>query len=359
MVELNFTSALYLGLTHPSHALPAWRQLTTGVPAILGTPSVARDVAATVATLIGAADAVLAPSTLHVALDLIPMLAPLGTTMFFDAGVYPISHWGIERAAARGAHAIRFPSRNARSLARLLAFHAPFARPPLVVCDGLCPSCGRVAPLREYRTLVADHGGRLVVDDTQAIGVLGQSSNRLNPYGIGGGGTARFLDLPRDVIVFASLAKGFGAPLAVVAGPREIIAEFRNRSETRVHCSPPSVPVLLAAKRALDMNATRGEALRRRLFDRVARFRRVFRQTGLLASATHFPVQSLRIPNGVDARALQQSLRAHGVRAPLTRDHHDVPLLTFVITASHTMHDVDTAAATTRSLLTRTLRRAG
>ncbi|HEY4132870.1 MAG TPA: aminotransferase class I/II-fold pyridoxal phosphate-dependent enzyme [Gemmatimonadaceae bacterium] len=360
MHELNFTSALYLGFTHPSDALPAWRQLTTGVPAVLGSPSIADDVAAAAARLIGAADAVVAPSTLHVALDLIPMLAPPGTTMFFDAGVYPISHWGIERAVTNGARAVSFRAHDPRALRDTLALHAPFARPPLVVCDGLCPSCGRLAPLRSYETVVRSHGGRIVVDDTQAIGILGRRPNTEYPYGCGGGGTTRLLDVPMDgVVVFASLAKGFGAPLAIVAGPERVIQRFRENADTRAHCSPPSIPVLLAAQRALALNASHGDLLRRRLFDRVAHFRRRFAHTGLLTSTTHFPVQPLRVARPEHARLIQRSLRNHGVRAPLTRDHDGSPLVTFVLTAAHTVRAIDAAAALTLSLLTGTLRRAG
>ena len=32
---LDFTSALYLGLQHPSRSLRPWRQFTTGAPAAL------------------------------------------------------------------------------------------------------------------------------------------------------------------------------------------------------------------------------------------------------------------------------------------------------------------------------------
>ena len=43
------------------------------------------------------------------------------------------------------------------------------------------------------------------------------------------------------IVVGASLAKAFGAPLAMLAGSAAVVGEFERQSATRVHCSPPSV----------------------------------------------------------------------------------------------------------------------
>ena len=42
---LDFTSSLYLGLHHPSRSLAPWGRLTTGVPAAMGEPPEAHQVA--------------------------------------------------------------------------------------------------------------------------------------------------------------------------------------------------------------------------------------------------------------------------------------------------------------------------
>jgi 8-amino-7-oxononanoate synthase len=71
---LNFTSALYLGLRHPSWSLRPWAQLTTGAPAALAPPPGARMVADMLAALQGCERAALAPSTLHLFWDLFGMV---------------------------------------------------------------------------------------------------------------------------------------------------------------------------------------------------------------------------------------------------------------------------------------------
>jgi 8-amino-7-oxononanoate synthase len=87
------------------------------------------------------------------------------------------------------------------------------------------------------------------------------------------------------VLLASSLAKGFGVPLAVLAGEGPAIAAFEEESETRVYTSPPSTALIRAAERALAENRSRGEDLRRRLAGNVAYFRGLLRRFGLAAAA--------------------------------------------------------------------------
>jgi hypothetical protein len=54
-----------------------------------------------------------------------------------------------------------------------------------------------------------------------------------------------------EALVFSSLAKAFGVPMAVLGGSGAWIRKFEEKSLTRVHCSPPSIAVLRAAEHAL------------------------------------------------------------------------------------------------------------
>ena len=92
-----------------------------------------------------------------------------------------------------------------------------------------------------------------MLDDTQALGVLG--GRRYGAiYGIGGGGSLRSPSCRRRSSVISSLAKAFGVPVAALSGSTELVGRFVRESETRVHCSPPSIPVIHAADRALTIN---------------------------------------------------------------------------------------------------------
>ena len=342
---LDFTSALYLGMRHTSGSLRPWEQLTTGAPAALAAPPGAGNIASRLTALIGCDRATLAPSTLHLFWDLFGMLGADGIAVYMDAGVYPIARWGIERAAARGAPLHTFPHDDVAALRSLLRQNRNSRLRPVVVTDGFCPGCGVHAPIAAYLESVRAYGGQLIIDDTQALGIFGHSSGVDAPYGLGGGGSLRRWNTGGpDVIVISSLAKGFGVPMAVLAGSGTMIDRFEERSETRVHCSPPSIAALHAAEHALNINDQQGDALRLRLAQGVRHFRRRLAQVGLAAAEGLFPVQTLKLTPAVDAIALHDRLLERGIKTVLHHGRNGTgPRVSFIITARHSMTEIDRA----------------
>ena len=286
---LDFTSALYLGFEHASWSLPGWDRLTLGKPAALeeipGAAAVQRELAA----LTGCERVLLGSSTLHLFCDLFAMLARRNVTIWMDEATYPIARWGADRAAAAGVPVRRFAHHDAAALRRGLS--AEGANRPVIVTDGFCPVRGTHAPLREYARCAAARDGLLVVDDTQALGVFGRDAGSgtetASAYGMGGGGSLQCFGLcewdsdsrdrtfrntdfcQAEIVVVSSLAKAFGAPVAMLGGSRAFVERFHETSATLVHCSPPSAAAISAAGQALQMNRDLGDALRRRLLERV------------------------------------------------------------------------------------------
>jgi 8-amino-7-oxononanoate synthase len=339
---LDFTSALYLGMRHAHNTLPPWAQLTTGRPAALEPPLEAESLARALARLWRCERATLGPSTLHLFWDLFDVLAGNRIAVYADAGLYPIARWGVERAAAKGVPTATFPTHDPTALEAILHRHRRLGRRPVVVTDGLCPATGRTAPLPQYLELVRAQGGYLVVDDTQALGILGRDPGRTAPYGLGGAGTLAWcgIDGP-ELIVGSSLAKGFGAPLAALAGDARVISTFEDLSSTRIHCSPPSLAAIGAAARALAVNEHRGDRLRGRLARLVRCFRDGLRQIGLSAWGGLFPVQTLKPIPGVNPERLYRRLLSFGVKAVLHQAQNMFEAsLGFLITALHTRSDI-------------------
>ncbi|WP_338868800.1 aminotransferase class I/II-fold pyridoxal phosphate-dependent enzyme [Myxococcus stipitatus] len=332
---LDFTSALYLGLVHASRTLEPWEQLTLGAPAVLEEPACVARTERDLAELVGCERALLARSTLHVFWDVFSALEGRRVSLFWDDGAYPVAKWGIEVMAARGVPARGFHHHSPESLARRLRSSGQ-GRRPVVVCDGWCPGCGELAPLDAYLRVVRAHGGLLIVDDTQAVGVLGRRQRGM-AQGVGGGGSLRWHGLEGpDLVWCGSLAKALGVPMAAVAGDARWMARIEARGETRVHCSPPSVADLHAARRALLINRREGDVLRRALALRVAHFREQLRRAGLSSTGGLFPVQRMRIPLGVDSRRVHERLRRGGVRTVLQRSRcgPDVSV-SFIVTTRH------------------------
>jgi 8-amino-7-oxononanoate synthase len=352
-VVIDFTSSSYLGLRHASDSLRPWAQLTSGVPAALAEPEAASAVAVGLARLIGTDAAVLATSTLHAFWDLFVVRAGMaaaarepGIALYVDAASYPISRWGVERAAGLGIRAITVPHHDPGALRRILARGETRGLRPLMVTDGLCPGCGRATPVDGYLEVCRSFGGELVLDDTQPLGVLGCPGAGAS-YGRGGGGSLRHAGVRGpDIILVSSLAKGFGVPVTVVGGSAGFIRGYKARSETRMHCSPPSFAHLAAGARALSVNRSAGERLRARLASLVDRFQRGLDDAALPVPAGRFPVQSVRLPPPLDPVAAYRALLGLGVRAVLHRPQclRDT-VVSFLITAGHSASDIDAAVA--------------
>jgi 8-amino-7-oxononanoate synthase len=339
---LDFTSALYLGIRHSHRTLRPWAQLTTGRPAALEPAPEAVGVAQDLTQLLRCERAVLAPSTLHLYWDLFAVLANERIAIYVDGGTYPIARWGIERAAAKGTRTAMFRMHDPAALESLLHRDRRMESRPVVVTDGVCTTTGLTAPLLDYLNLVRERSGYLVIDDTQGLGILGKDPAQDAPYGRGGAGTPAWHGVEGpELILGSSLAKAFGAPLAVLAGNARLIAKFEKRSATRVHSSPPSLVAIGAAQRALAINDERGDGLRSQLAKLVRYFRDGLRQIGLSASGGLFPVQTLRTNPRVDPEQLYRRLLGFGVRAVLRSALNMFgAAVSFLITVLHARSDI-------------------
>jgi 8-amino-7-oxononanoate synthase len=344
----DFTSALYLGFTHPSASLSPWRALTLGRPAALEEPTGGRVLARELTQLIGGEAGILYPSTLHLFRDMFQVAAPKGTIILFDAASYPIARWGAEGAAVNGIPIQTFPHRDVVALERRVRQARRAGLRPLIVADGLCPSCGRPAPLPALARLAADAGGSVVIDDTQALGVLGRQPSPTAPLGIGGGGTLPWHGLSsRNTVVAGSLAKAFGAPLAILSGTAETLTRIACEGETRIHTSPPSAANIAAGRNSIALNRAQGDHLRARLVRLAEQLRKELRTLGLHPrSELPIPMQVVAMPSLRAAKAALASLDENGIRALVNRScREDLPTLTLLITARHAPADISTAVA--------------
>jgi 8-amino-7-oxononanoate synthase len=345
---IDFTSSLYLGLRHASTSLQPWAQLTAGVPAALRRRPAEDLVSRELSALVGCETAIVTRSSLHAFWDYFGSLSRAGTMVHFDDDVYASARWGIQRARARGIAVRPFSHLDARSFLASIQLMPRDIR-PVVVTDGFCPGCGRPAPLEVYQRVARERQGVVIIDDTQAIGVLGTRPSIDHPYGRGGGGTLRFLGLSSEcMVVVASLAKAFGAPLCMVASDRRTMAGLAGAGDTRVHSSPPSMADLGAARRALTVNAGSGDLLRARLARRVELLRDEL-GPAYCASTGLFPIQAVR-PRNEDPRALHARMLRSGIDAVLHAPHAGrVPRVSLIVTADHLPGDIRRAAAVVRT----------
>jgi 7-keto-8-aminopelargonate synthetase-like enzyme len=134
-------------------------------------------------------------------------------------------------------------------LARLLRLRLRPGERPLVLTDGVLAGDGRLPPLAAYWEAVRDLGGRLLVDDSHGMGVLGRT----------GQGSPEEAGLPPEAFLHTgTLSKGFGVFGGLVAdlprpgGPGflELVAA---RSRAFVGATPVPPPVAAAGLRAVQV----------------------------------------------------------------------------------------------------------
>lgn len=349
----DFTSALYLSLKHRGERMRPWVQLTAGKPATLEEPYEFTAVANQLAALMGCEAAVIAPSTLHLFWDLFGLFDAGSIALYVDESCYPIARWGGERAWSKGAPLRCFSSQNATVLRQWLGRDALFGRTPVVLTDGYSPAMGRPAPVAAYLEAVSDFGGYLIIDDTQALGILGSNPGPTAPYGFGGGGILRWAGIRSPcMITIASLAKGFGAPAAVMAGSMDLIEMFKNHSATRVHCSQPSFASIHSTAHALNVNRTSGERLRRCLARNVHRFRSNMSRVGLSTHGGGFPIQTLSFRKRWRAAVLYRKLLHRGIHTvPQCSGKKNDMRISFIITAGHGLDELDMTALSIANVL--------
>jgi 8-amino-7-oxononanoate synthase len=350
---LNFAATNYLGLSQHPHLLKSMLGTVSiwgtslGMPRLLATDSLTAHLERKIARLTRQQKALMFPSTTHIALDVLPLLAGREGVLFLDEWAYPISLEGARAAAQRGARLHRFPHNDPCALARALQSHA---RVPdkVIVCDGVYSAGGQPASLHEIERLARRFDAVVYVDDAHGIGLLGEAPGRKMPYGYGGGGTPRYLDVAAgNILHVGSLSKAFGVSVAFVAGPASFIDYLHTAAASYTHSSPPALPVLAAALAALQVHTTQGDALRRRLAARARGFLAGLAGGGVNLPANRlFPIQTLPFASPQAAEAAARQLRRQGIWGVLQFNPPDHPaggVVRFVLSAAHRPADIDAA----------------
>ncbi|CAM2156235.1 Pyridoxal phosphate-dependent aminotransferase family protein [Pararobbsia alpina] len=342
----DFASALYLGLRHPSTQTGRYDALTTGTPAALAVAPLANALTPRVARLQGCEAAMLAPSTLHLAIDTFDRLARTHA-LIADEALYPVMRWGLERAMGMGVPVAWFHHGDAFDVARRIR-RRQRRKPPAIIADATCIE-GTPTPVTAYLELARTQGGLIVLDQSQVLGLLGEHPSTTCPWGHGGGGVLPYMGIaPREpVLLLSSWAKAFGAPLATLGGPAELVNAVARDGPTQTHCSAASQSAMQAAMNALAINERAGERLRATLHQRLTRLEQGLRwlaRTSLPDLHTlrrHHPLQQIRLGSGERTMALYTGLRLRGFRTALLHPAGNGYAVAVVVRADHGASAID------------------
>ena len=268
---VNFCANNYLGLADDSRLVAAaqdgldrYGYGMASVRFICGTQGVHRELEAALAAFLGTDDAILYSSCFDANGGLFETLLTDEDAVISDELNHASIVDGIRLCKAR-----RYRYRNndmADLAARLKEADAAGARFKLIATDGVFSMDGIIADLKSICDLADAHGALVMVDDSHAVGFVGEH----------GRGTPEFCGVQGRIdILTGTLGKALGgASGGYTAGRREIVDLLRQRSRPYLF-SNSLVPCIAAASLEVLklLQGDEGTALRRRVQANGERFR--------------------------------------------------------------------------------------
>lgn len=258
---LNFCANNYLGLANdPSLIEAAAAGLRShgfgmaSVRFICGTQDIHRELETRLAAFLGKEDAILYSSCFDANGGLFETLLSEEDAVVSDALNHASIIDGIRLCKAK-----RFRYRNndmADLEAQLHAARLGGARFVMIATDGVFSMDGSFADLKSIRALADKHDAILMVDDSHAVGFIGET----------GQGTPEYLGVMEGVdILTGTLGKALGgASGGYIAGRKNVVDLLRQRSRPYLFSNSLAPAIVGASIRVLDLIGSPEGALRRK-----------------------------------------------------------------------------------------------
>jgi 7-keto-8-aminopelargonate synthetase-like enzyme len=248
------------------------------------------------------------------------------------------SHYSVfDGLYATGKRLVQFRHLDANDLAHKLRGEVKPGQIPLVMSDGIFPSTGAIAPLRDYVEVLALYDDPLLcIDDSHALGVIGAN----------GQGTYEYLDLRgANRYLAGTLAKAFGGVGGIVPGSQDLKKKIKQHSRVPIGASSASVAAAAAAAMGLRILSEHPE-MRKQLWSNVARVREGLRKLGLDVGTSPVPIVSIQSTPSLDVKRLlheldKQDIVVAHVAARGYSDAPDVESLRIAVFSTHTKAQID------------------
>lgn len=304
---LNLCANNYLGLAdHPAIIAAAKAAMDShgygmaSVRFICGTQDLHRALEARIAGYLGQEDAILFAACFDANGALFEPLLGEEDAVISDALNHASIIDGIRLCKARR---FRFPNSDMDALeAALREAREGGARHVMIATDGVFSMDGTLARLREIRALADRYDALVMVDDCHATGFVGPK----------GAGTPAHAGVRADVMT-GTLGKALGGGIGgYIAGPKPVVDLLRQRA--RPYLFSNSIPPAVAAASlvAIDL-AEAGDALRARLADNAAYWRKGLTEAGFTLPAGAHPIIPVMTHDAGRAQAMARRLLELGV----------------------------------------------
>ncbi|NYH86258.1 glycine C-acetyltransferase [Actinopolymorpha cephalotaxi] len=339
---LNLCANNYLGLAdHPDliaaakAGLDEWGFGMASVRFICGTQELHKRLEARISAFLGTDDTILYSSCFDANAGLFETLLGPEDAIISDALNHASIIDGVRLCKAR-----RFRYRN-RDMADLEAQlkDASDARFKMIATDGVFSMDGYLAPLREICDLADTYGALVMVDDSHAVGFVGEH----------GRGTPELHGVADRVdILTGTLGKALGGASGGYTSARgEIVELLRQRSRPYLF-SNSLAPAIAAASIAVFDLLDSSDELRQRLRDNTAFFRQRLEDEGFDVLPGEHPIIPVMFGDAVLAGRMAAALLDLGVYVtafsyPVVP--HGTARIRTQVSAAHTREDLEHAAS--------------
>lgn len=339
---LNMCANNYLGLANNSEiaaaakaALDRWGYGLSSVRFICGTQGIHKQLERRIAAFLGMEDAILYSSCFDANGGLFETLLTEADAVISDE----LNHASIiDGVRLCKAARFRYKNNDMGSLREQLEA-AGGARIKLIATDGVFSMDGYIANLKGVCDLADEYGALVMVDDSHAVGFMGERGRGTHEYcGVMG----------RVDILTGTFGKALGgASGGYTAAKQEVIDLLRQRSRPYLFSNTVAPAICGASMQVLDMLESSGE-LRIRLMENTRYFRETLGRFGFDVLPGEHPIVPVmlydaKIAQEFAARMLEKGVYVVGFCYPV------VPMgrarIRTQVSAAHTKEDLDFAVS--------------
>ena len=339
---LNMCANNYLGLAdHPALIAAAkasydtWGYGLSSVRFICGTQGVHKALESRIAKFLDMEDAILYSSCFDANGGLFETLLTDADAVISDE----LNHASIiDGVRLCKAARYRYKNNDMGSLREQLEA-ANGARIKLIATDGVFSMDGTIANLSAICDLAEEYGALVMVDDSHAVGFMGERGRGTHEYcGVMG----------RVDIITGTLGKALGgASGGYTAAKQEIIDLLRQRSRPYLFSNTVAPSICAASIKVLDL-LEESTALRDRLHENTRYFRQQLGKLGFDVPKSEHPIVPVMLYDAQTAQTFAKKMLEHGVYV-VGFFYPVVPMgkarIRTQVSAAHTKEDLDFAVA--------------
>ncbi|WP_028780368.1 glycine C-acetyltransferase [Shewanella sp. 38A_GOM-205m] len=315
---INFCANNYLGLAnHPELIKAAQAGLAdhgfgmASVRFICGTQDIHKQLEANLSEFLGMEDTILYSSCFDANAGLFETLLGPEDAIVSDALNHASIIDGVRLCKAKR---FRYANNDMNDLeTQLIAARDTGARHILIATDGVFSMDGVIANLKGICDLADQYGAMVMVDDSHAVGFIGQN----------GRGTHEYCDvMGRIDIITGTLGKALGgASGGFTAARKEVVDWLRQRSRPYLFSNSLAPSIVSASIRVLEM-LKEGQELREAVWENSRYFREKMAAAGFtLAGADHAIVPVMlgdaKLASDFANRLLQENIYVIGFSFPV------------------------------------------